>query len=160
MYRLGGPPEGGLRLWGDSPETLRNWLRRGEEETAGPFFEFRMAIKQAEAAACIKALGTIRSAMEESWQAAAWFLEATSVQKNGGVCERHEHTGRDGGPIRTQLRLGDLPPHERRARLNAIARRLGVDGLPQDDGAGPAGGPPRRIAGPSDAAGTGGSEPV
>jgi hypothetical protein len=130
VIRLGAYRNAACDFAGITPETLRIWLRRGEAEGAGPYWEFCTALKQAEAAACIKALGTIRLAMEQNWQAAAWFLERKRPQE-WGRRERHEHTGKDGGPIRTQVRLGDLPPHERRARLDAIARRFGIDSLPQ-----------------------------
>jgi len=159
VIRLGAYRNAACDFAGIAPETLRIWLRRGEAEAAGPYREFYKALKEAEAAACIKALGTIRIAMEQNWQAAAWFLERKRP-KEWGRRERHEHTGKDGGPIRTQVRLGDLPPDERRARLDAIAQRFGIDGLPQADGPGRPSGPPRRIEGPPDPAGTGRSEPA
>jgi hypothetical protein len=163
VIRLGAYRNAACDFAGITPETLRIWLRRGEADGEGPYWEFCTALKQAEAAACIKALGTIRLAMEQNWQAAAWFLERKRPQE-WGRRERHEHTGKDGGPIRTQVRLGDLPPDERRARLDALAQRFGIDSLPQADATGRPGGPPRRIEGPPDSAGTdtttGRSEPA
>ncbi len=140
-------------------ETLRAWLRRGERETRGAYFEFAQRVKQAEAAAALKAFGTVRTAMDKNWQAAAWYLERKNPQEWGNR-QRHEHTGKDGGPIRTQLRIGELPPDQRRARLDAIARRIGIDCLSPLDSPGLPPGPPLRIEGPQDAAGTGRDEPA
>jgi transposase len=144
---------------GITPETLRNWIRRGETDGVGPYYEFTSALKQAEASACLKALGTIRTAMEQSWQAAAWFLERKRP-KEWAKRERHELTGKDGGPIRTQVRLGDLPPHERRARLDAIARRLGIEALSQSDAPRAVTETPERVEAPPDAEGASRSKPA
>src|SRR5580658_5839288 len=159
VIKLGAYRTAACDFAGISPETLRNWMRRGENEGEGPYVEFAAAIKQAEASACLKALGTIRTAMESQWQAAAWFLERKRP-KEWGKRERHELTGKDGGPIRTQVRLGELSPHDRRARLAAFAERFGIEEPPQ---AAPPAAPPaidRRIEGPPDAEGAGRSEPA
>ena len=153
VIKLGAYRAAACDFAGITPETLRNWLRRGEAEGEGPCFELATQLKQAEASACIKALGTIRTAMEANWQAAAWFLERKRP-KEWGRRERHELTGKDGGPIRTQVRLGELPPHERRARLDALADRFRIEEAPSADAAGLPQDHPLRIAGPPDAPGT------
>lgn len=159
VIKLGAYRSAACDFAGITAETLRNWIRRGENEGVGPYWEFATAVKQAEASACLKALGTIRNAMEQEWQAAAWFLERKRP-KEWAKRERHELTGKDGGPIRTQVRLGELSPHDRRARLDALAQRFGVEELPQADSPGIPQDPPRRIEGPPDAAGAGRSQPA
>lgn len=159
VIKLGAYRAAACDFAGITAETLRNWIRRGENEGVGPYWEFAAAIKQAEASACLKALGTIRNAMEQEWQAAAWFLERKRP-KEWAKRERHELTGKDGGPIRTQVRLGELSPHDRRARLDALAQRFGVEELPQADSPGIPQDPPRRIEGPPDAEGAGRSQPA
>ncbi len=64
VIKLGAYRTAACDFAGISPETLRNWMRRGENEGEGPYWELAAAVKQAEASACIKALGTIRTAME------------------------------------------------------------------------------------------------
>ncbi len=90
-------------------ETLRAWLRRGEARNARRVLRIlRRGSSRPRRPPRIKALGTVRTAMDKNWQAAAWYLERKNPQEWGNR-QRHEHTGKDGGPIRTQLRIGELP---------------------------------------------------
>ena len=55
VIKLGAYRAAACDFAGITPETLRNWLRRGEAEGEGPCFELATQLKQAEASACIKA---------------------------------------------------------------------------------------------------------
>lgn len=89
--------------------------------------DFRTAVRQAKAEGKVRLITKIGKA--RSWQAWAWILERTYGTEFGRK-DRHEHTGRNGGPMQTattvshvidydQLR-GDL---EEFARGNGQARR-------------------------------------
>jgi len=87
---------------GITPQTLRNWMKRGEEEGEGPYFEFFEAVQKAKAEAQMKMVSIIEDASIDSWQAAAWWLERTDYKRWGRKDRAQvEHTGKDGGPIET-----------------------------------------------------------
>lgn len=56
-------------------QTLRNWMKRGEEEGEGVYFEFFEAVKKAEADAEVSAVQAIRSGFGDDWRAAMTLLE-------------------------------------------------------------------------------------
>ena len=60
---------------GVSSKTLFEWLKRGRESHSGVYYEFAKAIEKADADAEVVAVGVIRTAMHDQWQAAAWWLE-------------------------------------------------------------------------------------
>ena len=56
--------------------TIYNWMRRGQDETEGIYFDFFHAVKQSEglcAAQCMTRI--IRAAENGQWQAAGWIME-------------------------------------------------------------------------------------
>ena len=67
---------------GISYELFRQWMRKGEDGQA-PFVGFVVAVKRAEAEACMRALENISRAGEKTWQASAWWLERRYPQEWG-----------------------------------------------------------------------------
>src|SRR5437660_9018297 len=63
------------RCAGVTDATFYNWLAWGERQGSGPYFEFFVAVKLAEAKAEAAAIRHVQAAMPESWQAAMTFLE-------------------------------------------------------------------------------------
>lgn len=57
-------------------DTFNEWMKRGAAAKSGPYSEFSVAIKEAEAKAVIKWSALIdKAATNGEWQAAAWKLE-------------------------------------------------------------------------------------
>ena len=93
---------------GVTPQTVYNWLKRGDElkdhpdenlsETERMFVDFFEGVKNATAWAEVNALDTIRSASATNWQAAAWFLERKAPDRFGRV-QRTEISGPGGEAI-------------------------------------------------------------
>ncbi len=73
--RLGNYRKSAAEYAGVSERTLGDWMRRGTEETHGPYTDFCQEVLAAEQAAEIRALGVIQQAAKRDWKAAAWFLE-------------------------------------------------------------------------------------
>ena len=67
---------------GISPTTLAEWLRRGRDLDGRPstpiYISLVEDVEQAQAAAEVYALASIRKAMARDWRAAAWWLENRS----------------------------------------------------------------------------------
>jgi hypothetical protein len=79
---LGASYELACRYAGVDYSSFRTWMRKGEQATSGPFFEFSQAFKRAEGAGAVRWLTTIERAAEEgAWQAAAWKLERRYPQQ-------------------------------------------------------------------------------
>lgn len=67
-------------------ETFRQWMRKGEVATEGPYHEFHLAVTQAKAIGEAALVATIRDASNrgpQHWTAAAWILERTQPDKYG-----------------------------------------------------------------------------
>jgi len=80
-------------------QTFRNWIKQGEQEESGIFFDFLESVKKAEANSEQNHIDNITQAGGEGmWQASAWMLERRYPRK-WGKQERHEFTGANGGPI-------------------------------------------------------------
>jgi hypothetical protein len=77
-------------------DTFANWLRR--------FPEFSAAVKAAEADAELAMVQRVRTAADESWQAAAWWLERKMKQDWSA---RQEQTGADGGAVRVVVEYAE-----------------------------------------------------
>ncbi len=65
---------------GISPKTLFEWLKKGRAAKAGIHREFADAVEKADAEAEVYAVGVVRKAMPDQWQAAAWWLERRKPQ--------------------------------------------------------------------------------
>jgi len=74
---------------GISEQTFLNWKNWGEKKGHGLYFEFFESVKRAEAIAIAKNVTVIQIASQNSWQAAAWWLER-KYPKDWG---RKEHPG-------------------------------------------------------------------
>ena len=95
------------RLAGVHPETVSNWLKRGEAASTGVFAEFFDGFTRAEAAAEAKAIRAWQEAISQDWRAARDFL-ARRFPERWADRSRVELTGRDGGPVRTADAEPDL----------------------------------------------------
>jgi hypothetical protein len=62
-------------LAGIHEATFYNWIKWGEAQARGRYFEFFEAVKKAEAEGQAALVATINVASKDSWQAAAWILE-------------------------------------------------------------------------------------
>lgn len=83
------------RREGNVKEGTKRWLK---EE---PFVQFLQAVKKADSHAEVKNVALIQKAANETWQAAAWWLERRFPQKWGRKVM--EHQGKDGGAIETEV---------------------------------------------------------
>jgi hypothetical protein len=73
---------------GISMVTFESWRRRGERDRQGIFFDFRIAVKKAEADAIARNVGIIQQAATDgTWTASAWWLERRYPEEWG----RREH---------------------------------------------------------------------
>jgi len=77
-------------LSGISYETFTVWMKTHPE--------FSEAIKKAETKCKHRNISIIQKAARKTWQAAAWYLER-KYHEEFALKQRHELTGRDGGPI-------------------------------------------------------------
>ena len=59
---------------GISEQTFYTWMKRGREGES-PYAEFLESVKIAESQAVVRNVAIIQKAAEETWQAAAWWLE-------------------------------------------------------------------------------------
>lgn len=108
-------------LAGISYKTLRNWIKRGEKQKTGEFFQFLQELKKTQATAVVNLLDIIDKAAVKNWQAAAWKLERRYPETYGRTI--HEHTGKDGKPIA----INSTSPKERLlAKLAGIAAAAGT----------------------------------
>lgn len=73
--RLGNYRETACAYAGIDPHTLGRWMKRGEREQRGEYWELCALIKDAEASAEMVSVARIRAASADTWQAAAWYLE-------------------------------------------------------------------------------------
>lgn len=67
---------------GIDPTTFSRWMDWGEEGRE-PFDVFCAAVKKAEADAEVRMVATIIKASQETWQAAAWWLERRRTEDYG-----------------------------------------------------------------------------
>ena len=68
---------------GIGQSTFYRWMEQGEAQTAGPYREFREAVKAAEREAEIRAVATVQQHMGKNWQAAMTYLERKFPQRWG-----------------------------------------------------------------------------
>lgn len=116
LVRAGNYLEVAAAAAGVSRDSLFEWLKRGARErrsvTDGkrqkprkseqPFVDFSDALQKARGTSEAADLEVIRRAAVKNWQAAAWRLERKHPQR-WGRRERHEITGKDGGPVKSEV---------------------------------------------------------
>lgn len=100
---------------GISPATYYNWTDRGRAGEE-PFAEFLEAVEKARASATVRALTLVQKAAEDSWQAAAWYLERSHPDQFG---RRTNIAGANGGPVQIEQSDDD----QREARLKALVQQ-------------------------------------
>lgn len=84
--------------------TFYRWMQEAAEPGASTeLVEFREAVERAKAESEIRAVTLINTAAQQTWQAAAWYLERSYPQRWGRF-QRTEISGPDGGPIQTTSR--------------------------------------------------------
>jgi transposase len=59
---------------GISYECFNQWIRRGERETDGIYFQFLQDVHEAKAKAEVTLVATIKRASTKDWKAAGWML--------------------------------------------------------------------------------------
>lgn len=86
---------------GITKQTLYRWLQMADDPTAPDIYrDFRDALESARAKAEVRNVAIIQTAGDQSWQAAAWFLERTAYKRWG---RRTQITGDGGEPIRVEV---------------------------------------------------------
>jgi hypothetical protein len=108
---------------------LRRWITRGEEGQSPEYVKFFNDIKKAEADSIEDLLSTIYNAGKQgSWQASAWILERRHSDEFARK-EKTELTGKDGGPVQSEVNDGATKRQERFSELfrQLNAYRTGYD---------------------------------
>ena len=83
--------------------TLYRWLSEAEQKNAKPILkELSDTVRRARAVAEMRNVLRIQQAADDSWQAAAWWLER-SHSKKWGRQQKVELSGADGGAINVAL---------------------------------------------------------
>lgn len=119
------PYDTACALAGISYQTFLNWMRKGEQEQTGNFFEFFEEVKKAESIAEAVHIKNIKKAGNGGiWQADAWMLERRHPEKWGRREQiKQEITGKDGGPIEHVIGLTDDELEHRAKQI--LSRRAG-----------------------------------
>lgn len=86
---------------GVSPETVSRWMRRGEREGKGDYYEFRQAVLEAEQHAEIVMVRLVRAGANTDPKHAEWWLERKAHDR-WGRRERVELSGDAKRPITIQ----------------------------------------------------------
>jgi hypothetical protein len=108
--------------------TFYNWIKWGEAQKKGRYFEFFEAVKKAEAEGEAALIATINVASKDTWQAAAWILERKYPDRWGrkdalAMSGTLEHSGEVKHDVTKTL---ELTPELRRiaARFTAAYYRV------------------------------------
>lgn len=72
--RKGNYYEPACKAAGIDYSTFRDWLKKGEDEKKGPFFQFSKEVQRAEAEAELEIVQIWKDQMPQNWQAAKEFL--------------------------------------------------------------------------------------
>jgi hypothetical protein len=121
LVRAGNYPEVAAQAAGVAGRTYYEWMAKGEDGRE-PYAQFMQAVKEAQAAAESHAVTIIRkAALDGSWQAAAWFLERSKAERWRRK-ENVELTGKDGGPVKSQV-VGDDQREQVTALLDELAAK-------------------------------------
>lgn len=99
---------------GIAPSTYYGWMDRGRKGDE-PYVEFLEAVEKARASATVRAITLVQKAAEDSWQAAAWYLERSHPDQYG---RRTNIAGPNGGPVQVET-----DEDERTERLRAIVEQ-------------------------------------
>lgn len=117
--RAGNYVETSAAFAGISRPTLYRWLEKGDRaldkleleeeltENEIAYLNFRNDVEEARAQASVRAVSLINQAAQNSWQAAAWWLERTNP-KLWGRQIRTEISGPDAGPINVSITNDEL----------------------------------------------------
>ena len=87
-------------LAGVNPATFYRWLEKGETAKSGAFREFCDTVSRAKADSALRLVSQIMLQAPTDWRAAAFLLERRFPDDYG---KRSEVTGKDGGPVKTEL---------------------------------------------------------
>jgi hypothetical protein len=131
---------------GIGDRTLRDWLKRGEEDEESREGLFRQRLLEAEQSAEIRMVGLISKAAERDPRHAQWWLERKHPDRWGrkdrislDARQQLEVTGAQGGPLRAEVT--NVHTDEGASRLAGIAQLLGQLGALALPGAAGAAGP-------------------
>lgn len=117
--RAGNYVDTAAQFAGISRPTLYRWLERGDRaaekadlgetlsEQEEMFLNFRNEVDAARASATVRNVSLISQAAQNSWQAAAWWLERTNPNLWGRQT-RTEVSGPNNGPINVSVTADDL----------------------------------------------------
>jgi hypothetical protein len=81
--KIGVPGHIAAEAVGVDKTTYWKWLKRGEKSKKGLFFDFFHQIKSAQYQSIKHAVVVMRTAMKDTWQAAAWWLERQCSEEFG-----------------------------------------------------------------------------
>ena len=95
---------------GISHTTFYNWLERGRQGEE-PFLAFLEAVEKAEAQAVVSKVAIIKEAAEETWQAAAWWLERKRPD-DWGRRQRMDIGTSQEQPMKITVQIGGTPAGE------------------------------------------------
>jgi hypothetical protein len=90
-------------------DSVFSWMKKGREPNAKQIYtDFLSAVEKAQAFSEMRDLQVLDKAGQAgTWQASAWRLER-KFPKRWGRTDKHEHTGKDGGPITFSDLIKDL----------------------------------------------------
>jgi transposase len=97
VVKVGGSMSDAAGIVGVSLKTIQNAYRHNPDFYAG--------VMKAKRDGKLQLIKKVKSA--KPWQAAAWMLERKYGQEFGRK-DRHEHTGANGGPIKSETKVGPL----------------------------------------------------
>lgn len=83
LIKLGNYTNVVCQYLGINESTWYKWLKEGEKANSGLKREFFKSIKSAESQAEIRNVGRIQNAAQDTWQAAAWYLERKFPERWG-----------------------------------------------------------------------------
>lgn len=127
---LGSTKEAAAHHAGIGMSTLKDWLRRGENEEGTMYRELYDKVEVARSAGCISLLEVIERAAEGCpagcpvehehrggvWQAAAWKLERINPSMYGK--KRLEITGANNGPVQFAIKWDDTGAEDEKPEAN------------------------------------------